>query len=98
MAEYLYNHFNKNKDSLLAKIFGIYTVKIGWYDPVHLILMANTIKFQDLNDIVYKFDLKGSSMDRYVKITKKTKGTTTLKDSNLLKLTKHNKRLLNFDH
>ena len=39
----LMTHFRKNPDSLLAKIFGIFTVKTKKTGSVHLMLMENTL-------------------------------------------------------
>lgn len=69
------------QNSLLARIYGIYTVKMENVEPVHLILMGNTKKSNDKN-IVNVFDLKGSKVHRIVK-EKNLKPTATLKDQNL---------------
>jgi len=83
-------------NSLLARIYGIYTVKMEDVEPVHLILMGNTKKSNDKN-IVNVFDLKGSFIHREVK-EKNLKPTATLKDINLLEICKKT-ILLNFrDH
>jgi hypothetical protein len=44
--------------------------------------MANTIRCDDSHYIKNVFDLKGSVINRHVKITKNTKNTSTLKDQN----------------
>jgi hypothetical protein len=46
--------------------------------------MQNTIKCQSSKFIKHVFDLKGSMINRHVKITPKIKNTSTLKDLNLL--------------
>ena len=51
---------------------------------VNLLLMQNTIKCKSSSNIFSVFDLKGSMINRYVKITKKYKPTSTLKDMNFL--------------
>ena len=51
--------------------------------PVNLILMANTVKIKRPKLIENIFDLKGSSINREVKITSEIKNTSTLKDENL---------------
>merc|ERR1719329_915596 len=45
--------------------------------------MANTIRCNSSQAIQNVFDLKGSVINREVKITKKIKNTSTLKDVNL---------------
>ena len=80
------------QESLLARIYGVYTIKMEEVEPVHLILMGNTKKSNDKN-IVHVFDLKGSMINREV-FGENLKNTATLKDINLLNL--KNKNLLQF--
>jgi len=54
---------SERKNSLLARIYGVYTVKMRDMVPVHLVLMGNTKKSIDSN-IVHVFDLKGSLLNR----------------------------------
>ena len=75
-------HFKNVPRSLLSKIFGVFTVKMGSVDPVHIMLMENTMRLKDPDRLNYVFDLKGSLVDRKVK--GKTKASTTLKDINFL--------------
>ena len=79
---------SQNPNSLLARIYGIYTVKMEEVEPVHLILMGNSKQSNDKN-IVHIFDLKGSFIHREVKGTS-LKPTSTLKDINLLNACKEN--------
>ena len=74
----------RQQHSLLARIYGIYTIKMEEVEPVHLILMGNTKRSNDKN-ILHVFDLKGSFINREV-IGKNLKNTATLKDINLLNL------------
>jgi hypothetical protein len=56
------------------------------YDPVNLILMGNTLKFKNKDDIYRVYDLKGSRVARLVQTKEKIpKPTTTLKDINFFK-------------
>lgn len=75
----------KNRNSLLARIYGVFTVKIEKLKPVHLILMGNTIDAE--TKPLYVFDLKGSFINREVKCKPGTEhNQSCLKDINLLKL------------
>ena len=67
-------HHRRYPDSLLAKIFGVFTVKKEGMEKVHLMLMENTMQFTDKNKIKFVFDLKGSTHGRYTKgkMTSKT--------------------------
>ena len=82
MLPALSQHYKKNPDSLLAKIFGVFTVKTKATSSVHLMLMENVLQIKNQEGLRYIFDLKGSLVDRKVK--GKTKPSTTLKDVNYL--------------
>lgn len=74
----LAKHYKENPDSLLAKIFGVFTVKTSATNEVHLMLMENVLQIKNPDGLRYIFDLKGSMVDRKVK--GKTKPGETLKD------------------
>jgi 1-phosphatidylinositol-4-phosphate 5-kinase len=77
----LYKHFKRHPNSLLARVYGVYEVRMKNYDPVILLLMGNTLRFRK-NEYIYKiYDLKGSRVARKVDTTD-AKPTTTLKDVN----------------
>ena len=86
-----YRHLRDNPDSLIARIYGVYTVEMQDIEKVSLLLMANTIRCENPENIQNIFDLKGSMINRVVKITKQTKSTSTLKDINLLEIKKQYK-------
>lgn len=71
------DHLYQNPNSLLAKILGIFTVKQQSTDPVHVMLMENTLRVENQDDLVQVFDLKGSKVDR-----KAPDNSGTLKDIN----------------
>jgi hypothetical protein len=79
----LYRHYSENPNSLISKVYGVYTVKMKNYKPVNLILMENTLKFANKKNITRVYDLKGSRTNRYVK-TKNVLSSATLKDMNFL--------------
>lgn len=76
------DHFISNKNSLLAKIFGVFTINTEYMTNVHVMLMENTVQLNDPKALMYVFDLKGSSVDRKEKGVMKP--STTLKDQNYL--------------
>jgi len=85
------SHLMKHKDSLIARIYGIFSVKIEKLETVHLIMMHNTIQNPMWKEIKlkYLFDLKGSLINRETKVNmKKYKPGSTLKDINLLSIRK----------
>ena len=85
-----YEYIKGNERSLLARIYGIFTVFLEDIDPVHLILMANTIKCKtkDKKSIDCLFDLKGSIVGRLTKDTDPN-STPILKDLNIRLKRKH---------
>ena len=78
----LYKHLKAHPDSLLSRIYGVYTVEMQDYNRVNLILMGNTLRFDNRNDVTRIYDLKGSTFSRQVK--GRTTHTSTLKDLNFL--------------
>ena len=67
------NHHRRYPDSLLCKIFGVFTVHKEGMEKVHLALIENTMQFKDKDKIDFVYDLKGSTYGR------KTKGQMTSK-------------------
>lgn len=65
MLTKFYQHFKDNRGSMLAKMYGIYTVRLQGMNPIDLMIMGNSIrKTSPSNSIPYKFDLKGSKIKR----------------------------------
>ena len=76
------SHLKSHKNTLLGKIFGVFTVKADSFNEVHVVLMENTLRLKNPDNLKYIFDLKGSTINRSVKGY--TKPSTTLKDLNFL--------------
>jgi len=85
-------HVSKYKDSLLARVYGIYTIRMKDRDPINLIIMGNTKRTADDSlSLLYIYDLKGSKVNRLTKPKDERKGlknTACLKDINLLNFKK----------
>ena len=82
------DHLRENKDSLIARIYGIFRVKMEEMAEVDLLLMGNL--FEEVNHKESEFDLKGSMINREVfNFTMKD----CLKDKNLLEISKNTKFL-----
>jgi len=76
-----FQYLKENPQSLLARIYGIYTVDMAGYAPVDLILMAHTLQIS--GELERVFDLKGSWVGRRVNVNPREKtGGRTLKDNN----------------
>ena len=62
LSEYI-NHIEKTPNSLLSRLYGMYNIILGMGDEILIIVMRNVIgDFRD--NIVVKFDLKGSTYKR----------------------------------
>lgn len=58
-------HLCQNPDSLLARIYGIYQIKIGIFEPVYMMIMGNGIQVNKKTEIpLHLYDLKGSKSGR----------------------------------
>jgi 1-phosphatidylinositol-4-phosphate 5-kinase len=79
LLEKYYNFLKSNPESMLARFYGIFTIKIKFMKPINVIIMDN-IMGKHSDDIVRVFDLKGSTFQRIHPGT--FKNTTTRKDLN----------------
>lgn len=63
VLEKYYNHIHKYPQSLLARFYGIFTVKIKFMKPINIIIMDNLMG--DHPDWISRiYDLKGSTFQR----------------------------------
>lgn len=72
MTEYV-AHFKENPHSLLAKIYGMFTIERRLMASVTVMLMENTLQIGNPDELLATFDLKGSTHGR------KSKGEVTPK-------------------
>ena len=86
VAQPYFAHLKKYPTSLLARIYGVYSVKIQGLRVVNLMLMAHTMQIEGPEKVKRVFDLKGSSVDRKTKFNKRTSSLKTLKDENFVDL------------
>lgn len=56
--------------SLLARIYGVFTIKTNYFTPLDVIIMQNTCRLTSKKNRKMTFDLKGSSKGRYTGIPK----------------------------
>jgi len=88
-------HVCRNRKSLLARVYGIYSIQMGEQHPVKLVVMGHTIQYKNKDLIRHTYDLKGSMVNRLVK--GRTKPTAPVKDKNLLQDVQFDKEIfLNF--
>jgi 1-phosphatidylinositol-4-phosphate 5-kinase len=50
--------------SLLARIYGIFTIKSNYYTEVDIIVMQNTVRLYNKESAKMTFDMKGSTVKR----------------------------------
>lgn len=55
---------------MLARIYGLFTIKTNYFDPLTVMVMQNTFQASLKSDCVLKFDLKGSTIARHVQNVK----------------------------
>ena len=66
-SQYFRDLHAQGRPSLIAKIYGIYRVKLDGLSAINLMVMKNSImKVHHSSQILHKFDLKGSKVKRRV--------------------------------
>ena len=88
-----YEHNIENTNTLLVKIYGLFTFKSG-LTKINLMVMENIAPFKT-NQILYKFDLKGSLVGRETQNLFQNIQIKSLKDQDFLDLKEHNGELIN---
>lgn len=63
LPDYL-EHMRRHPNSLLCKIYGVFTVKIPGVAPIHLLILENL----EPGGVKRYYDLKGSILSRYTKV------------------------------
>lgn len=87
-------HLEMHEGSLIAKIYGIFTVRMDQFEPIHVMIMENSLPNILNTEMHYCFDMKGSSINREVLKGKSNfnlkqsgpTGGTVLKDLDYLRL------------
>ena len=93
MLDDLIVHYEKNSDSLLARIYGMYTLKSQYFSSVDVIIMKNIAYMEKSKDKMV-FDIKGSTVNRFVNLPDERFNDTNfnqksiLKDMNYIKINK----------
>ena len=68
MLDDLIKYFRETRNhSLLARIYGVFTIKTDFYASVDVILMQNVLQMSDTNPTMI-FDLKGSTKNRLTQV------------------------------
>ena len=68
MLDDLIAHFKKtDNESLLARIYGVFTIHTDVFKSIDVIVMQNTVLLNKKNNQNMQFDLKGSTKGRLTK-------------------------------
>ena len=60
-----YEHLKFNENSLISKIYGIFSIEISEISKIYFLMMENSLKNMKYNNIDYRlYDLKGSTIQR----------------------------------
>lgn len=108
MLDDLITHFkNSNNNSLLARIYGMYTINTNVFEPLDIIIMQNTKYQSERKSAELTFDIKGSTHKRltkgihpneYKRWLNGKSSNKIMKDLNFLKLQKDsNQDLIRID-
>ena len=60
-------HYKENPHSLIARIFGVFRVQITGMEDIYVLLMENTMRVKQQENLMFSFDLKGSLIARETK-------------------------------
>jgi Phosphatidylinositol-4-phosphate 5-Kinase len=82
IIEKYYHHIRGNQNSMLARFYGIYTIKIKFMKPISVVIMDNLMSNQ-IKQITSIYDLKGSLHRRDTKNIKNNR--TVRKDLNFMR-------------
>ena len=97
LLEKMSEHFITHKDSIISRLYGLYELKIptGIFteDQIFFILMKNVYGTFSKN-VLCKYDLKGSTLNREVKVDIGNADTEVLKDINFKEM-ENNTLLIN---
>ena len=67
LKDYLAHIKKMENQSMLARIYGLFTITTTYFVPLKIMVMQNTYQSSCKSDCVLKFDLKGSRIARYQK-------------------------------
>jgi 1-phosphatidylinositol-4-phosphate 5-kinase len=91
-----------NGASMIAKIFGVFTIRTKMYAPLDFVIMENIARLTNPVHDKITFDLKGSTVGREIKLknlewNKKLKYSGVLKDINFIQISNLRGKLIDLD-
>ena len=98
LMENYYENIKENEQTLLAKLYGAYSIIIGGVSKIYIILMQN-INPLGFDNIYFKryFDLKGSLQGRKTQNIRKVDRGHAFKDLDFLNYQKMNDEIIDFN-
>ena len=63
--QYIAHIADTGNKSMMARIYGIFSIDTALFRPIDIIIMQNTTKFFNKKNLLYRFDLKGSLYKRW---------------------------------
>lgn len=91
LLEKMANHYKQHNDSIIGRIYGLYKLNIttGLFGKkeIYFILMENVYGVFE-NNVLCKYDLKGSQLDRKVNFDSEEIDNTVMKDVNFFEIEK----------
>lgn len=64
--QHFYLHMNRNPTSIISRIYGMFTIKMDSFSPVHVMVMENCLEEVPGYNLDHVFDIKGSEFSREV--------------------------------
>ena len=89
LDKYVSHIEGSDNNSLLARIYGLFTIKSNHFSDLDFIVMQNTVQVLDKSNERLTFDMKGSSTNRYVRAYQSDINHKVLKDNNFLELSQN---------
>ena len=84
LSSYVDHISRSGNRSLLARIYGVFTIKTSHFPDLDFVIMQNTVKLFNKANSKLTFDLKGSKTKRWVKVSASDIHSKVLKDMNFL--------------
>ena len=86
LDDYVAHIINTDNRSLLARIYGVFTVKNNYFADLEIIVMQNTVQLYEKSSSRLIFDMKGSKTGRKAHVSSQDLHTQVLKDLNFLEM------------
>ena len=86
LDDYVAHIQSSGNKSLLARIYGVFTIKSNHFPDLDFLMMQNTVRLLNPNNDKLTFDIKGSKTKRWIYAKESNMKSKVLKDMNFLEL------------